>query len=67
MNVLIVEDNEASLFALSNYLREEGYNITEAKDFKSAAKILDDIKKIHFIDVIITDLKLPDGSGIEIL
>lgn len=67
LNILIVEDNEASLFALSNYLRAEGYNITEAKDFKSAAKILDDIKKIHFIDVIITDLKLPDGSGIEIL
>ncbi len=67
MNIFIIEDNEASLFALSNYLKEEGHDVIEARDFKSASKILNDVKKISFIDVIITDLKLPDGSGIEIL
>jgi DNA-binding NtrC family response regulator len=67
LNIFIVEDNEAALFALSNYLREEGHEVIEAKDFKSASKVLNDAKKINFINVIITDLKLPDGSGIEIL
>jgi len=61
--VLVVDDNQASQFAISRALERSGYVILTASDGKTALRILQE-KEIH---VVVTDLKLPDISGETIL
>ena len=62
--ILIVEDDNASRIGLFEYLNFKGHKVFEADCLKSTFKILGSIDKI---DIIITDLKLPDGTGLDIL
>jgi two-component system response regulator HydG len=62
-NVLVVDDNQASQFAISRALERSGYQIFPASDGKTALNYLQE-KEIH---VVVTDLKLPDISGDTIL
>lgn len=57
--ILIVDDNQASSYAISRALERAGYKTLTAREGKTAIELL----KKKEINVIVTDLKLPDMSG----
>ncbi len=61
--ILIVEDEQDMLAGLRNILSSRGYNVETAGDGRSG---LEKVEKSTF-DVVITDLKMPDVNGIEVL
>jgi CheY-like chemotaxis protein len=61
--ILLVEDHEDTNRSLTNLLRLRGYQVHSALNFQSA---LDLSAKVKF-DVLISDLALPDGSGIDLM
>jgi DNA-binding NtrC family response regulator len=60
--VLIVDDEPNALRVLSAILKEEGYNVLEAKDVDTAVTVV----RNESIDAIITDLKMPAKDGFEL-
>ncbi|MBV9961841.1 MAG: sigma-54-dependent Fis family transcriptional regulator [Parafilimonas sp.] len=58
--ILIVDDEEKLRSLLSRIVSLEGFAVTQAKDLKSALKML---QKDDF-DVLLCDVKLPDGNGV---
>ncbi len=64
MKVLVVDDFVTMRELISDVLRRAGYgNVIEAKNGKEALKML----KFHKVDVIISDLKMPEMNGLELL
>lgn len=63
MKILLVEDERISRITLTDTLRKEGYEVTSCEDGGCG---LSEVGKSRF-DVVITDLRLPKASGIEIL
>ena len=61
--VLVVDDEESIREFLEIMLRKEGYEVTCAED---GQKALDVVKK-KTIDLIISDLQMPNMTGIELL
>ena len=60
--VLVVEDDAASLKALTRLLILEGYEVLGATNLQEAAAQL-----VWQPDFILLDLMLPDGSGLDFL
>src|SRR5256714_242677 len=63
MRILLVEDHEDTNRSLTNLLRRRGYYVQSAASLQSALELS---AKEEF-DVLISDLGLPDGSGIELM
>src|SRR5207249_10855953 len=63
MRILLVEDHEDTNRSLTNLLRRRGYQVQSALTFQSALELS---AKQQF-DVLISDLALPDGSGIDLM
>ena len=63
MRILLVEDHEDTNRSLTNLLRRRGYQVQSALTFQSALELS---AKEEF-DVLISDLGLPDGSGIDLI
>ncbi len=63
INILVTDDNAATLKTLSAGLEDIGYRVTTAAIGKEALEL---IKEKPF-SILITDIKLPDISGLEIL
>lgn len=63
MNILLVEDDTASRQYLSSFLRDVGYKVFECNDGLSALNCLEEKN----IQIIISDIKMPGISGIELL
>jgi len=61
--ILFVDDEKELLFTVDEYLSQRGYNITVVD---SGLKALELTKKRR-IDVLITDLKMPEVNGLELL
>ena len=61
--VLIIDDEEKLRNLLSRIIKSEGFEVSEASDCKTALKKVD---SSHF-DIIICDVKLPDGNGIDLI
>ncbi len=61
--ILVVEDKESMAAMLKETLETEGYRVIPARDAAKGVRYL----KEGRIDLVLTDLKLPDGSGIDIL
>ncbi len=61
--ILIIDDDEAALETMSDALSNQGYEIVSISD---GEKALDMIQKRMF-DVVLTDLKMPDVDGMEVL
>ena len=59
--ILIVDDEEQLRSLLTRIVTLEGFAVHEAGNLKEATKILG---RDH-IDVVICDVKLPDGSGVD--
>jgi two-component system NtrC family response regulator len=62
-NILIIDDEEKLRYLLARIIRSEGFEVFEASDLKSGFKKL----KIKDIDVVLCDVKLPDGNGVDFL
>ena len=63
MRILLVEDHEDTNRSLTNLLRRRGYQVQSALNFHSAL----DLSAREQFDVLISDLGLPDGSGIDLM
>jgi HAMP domain-containing protein/signal transduction histidine kinase len=63
MRILLVEDHEDTNRSLTNLLRRRGYHVQSARDLRSAR----DLSSKEEFDVLISDLGLPDGSGIDLM
>lgn len=61
--ILVAEDEEITLKHLLNSLRQQGY---EAEGFSDGASALQRFDSLSF-DLLITDVKMPGMSGIELL
>jgi len=63
MRVLLVEDHEDTNRSLTQLLRRRGYHVQPANSVESALKAAADER----FDVLISDIGLPDGSGIDLM
>jgi Signal transduction histidine kinase len=63
MRILLVEDHEDTNRSLTNLLRRRGYHVQSARDVRSAR----DLSSREQFDVLISDLGLPDGSGLDLM
>ncbi|MGE8242445.1 MAG: response regulator, partial [Sphingobacterium sp.] len=61
MKVLIIDDEDKLRNLLSKIISFEGFEVFQASSIKSGLKQLE----LEDIDVIICDVKLPDGNGVE--
>ena len=62
-HVLVVDDEGAIRYSVSKTLQRVGYNVAEAA---SGEEALDTMKKHHF-DVVLTDIRMPGLTGVELL
>lgn len=60
--VLIIDDEEKLRTLLARIISLEGFEVLQADDCKGAWKKLDQSE----VDVILCDVKLPDGNGVEL-
>ncbi|MEC4685310.1 MAG: sigma-54 dependent transcriptional regulator [Nitrospirota bacterium] len=61
--VLIVDDEEIVRASCRKLLQPQGYRVSEAENAGSALKLME----VTTFDLVLSDLKLPDASGIELL
>ena len=61
--ILIVEDDDNSLFVLKGILRTKGYRVLEACDGKQAV----DVAEAEKLDLILLDLQLPRLNGLGVI
>jgi two-component system NtrC family response regulator len=61
--ILVVDDEPNSLFGTCQILTEEGFRVISASNGKEALERL----KTDLIDILVTDEKMPDMSGMELL
>jgi two-component system NtrC family response regulator len=62
-NILIIDDEEKLRHLLARIIKSEGFEVFEAPDLKSGFKKLEQ----NDIDVVLCDVKLPDGNGVDFL
>jgi CheY-like chemotaxis protein len=63
LRILVVEDHDDTLQTLSRLLAHFGHEISMADSTQSALAIVDSQE----LDVILSDIGLPDGSGYEVI
>lgn len=63
MKILIIEDEIELLIAISNYLTKENYICELADNFSKAYEKT----SIYEYDIILLDITLPDGNGLDLL
>ena len=61
--ILIIDDEEKLRSLLSRIITLEGYNVFEAGNIKVGLKILEN----NPVDIILCDVKLPDGNGLDLI
>ncbi len=61
-SILLVEDNDAVAFGLQYALVKEGYEMLRAATAKEARSV---VTRSSF-DLIILDIRLPDGNGFDL-
>jgi DNA-binding NtrC family response regulator len=61
--ILVVEDQDTARASLAELLRGEGYEVHEAENGNVAKELIGKLD----LDVILTDLMMPEADGIEVL
>lgn len=61
--IFIVEDEEHARINITDYMESEGYEVISASNFKEAQSMLNNDE----FDIILLDVILPDGHGVDIL
>jgi len=62
-HILVVDDDEVACHLLREILAEEGYEVEMVRSGQEAVKK----GETAFYDLVITDLKIPDLDGLEVL
>jgi DNA-binding NtrC family response regulator len=62
-DLLIVDDEPAARTTLAILLRKRGHRVVQAAGVREAVKVLDACA----FDLVVTDLRMPDGDGLEVL
>jgi two-component system NtrC family response regulator len=60
-NILIIDDEQKLRGLLARIIKSEGFEVLEAPDLKTGFKKLEH----NDIDVVLCDVKLPDGNGVD--
>lgn len=63
IRILLVEDHRDTAEVLSRLLHEDQYRVTVAGTLEEARRLCDE----HSFDLMICDLELPDGNGVDLL
>ena len=63
LNILVVEDGQSQREMLRDFLKEEGYPVSEAENGEGA---LTKLREEHF-DLVLTDYKMPGMDGMALL
>jgi two-component system, NtrC family, response regulator PilR len=63
MKILVVDDEELVRWFLERALRKGGHEVLTASNISDASKRLETDR----IDIVILDLRMSDGSGIELI
>ena len=61
--ILLIEDDVSFCLMMKTFLTKKGFEVFNAFSFKEATVILKDQQ----LDLVLTDVRLPDSDGIEIL
>ena len=61
-NILVVEDEPASLECISHFLRKEGYAVREARDGAEAIELIDNSQ----FDLVLSDIRMPRVDGVAL-
>ncbi|MFH1574872.1 MAG: sigma-54 dependent transcriptional regulator [Acidobacteriota bacterium] len=61
--IIVVEDERPQRETLAHALRQSGHRVLEAKDAAQAVSLAQNDP----VDVVITDLRMPGGSGLDLL
>ncbi|MBK6381466.1 MAG: sigma-54-dependent Fis family transcriptional regulator [Chitinophagaceae bacterium] len=59
--ILIIDDEEKLRSLLTRIIKLEGFTVTEAGSLKAGTKLLEK----ETFDIILCDVKLPDGNGVD--
>src|SRR5919106_5314218 len=62
-DILIVDDEPSARMTLALLLRKRGHRAVQAEGVRVAAKVLAECA----FDLVVTDLRMPDGDGLEVL
>jgi DNA-binding NtrC family response regulator len=63
VRVLVVDDSVESIELVKRNLESIGYHVSSASNVRSALALLESLE----VDLVITDLKMPDESGFELV
>lgn len=61
--ILVVDDDEEVRVVVAEFLEDFGYSVVQADGGKSALRLLEEIPSLQ---LIISDIRMPDMSGIEL-
>jgi CheY-like chemotaxis protein len=64
MKILLVDDDAGIVDELGHFLRRRGHEVVEAPGVAEARRILGGAARF---DAVLTDLRMPDGSGLDVL
>ncbi|HSJ04086.1 MAG TPA: ATP-binding protein, partial [Verrucomicrobium sp.] len=64
LDILLVEDHHDTCEVLSQLLTRRGHRVTVANSLESAMRVMTGGQKV---DIMISDLGLPDGTGVELM
>ncbi|MDQ6859974.1 MAG: response regulator, partial [Verrucomicrobiota bacterium] len=63
LRILLVEDHEDTNRSLTQLLRRRGYDVRPAHNIARAVEVAAE----HQFDVLVSDIGLPDGSGVDLM
>jgi CheY-like chemotaxis protein len=63
LRLLVVEDHEPTMMVLVRLLRHHGHDVFTAENVERALAVA----AAHSFDLVISDLGLPDGNGIDLM
>ena len=65
--ILLVEDHADTAVVLTRMLKRTGYEVHHAATVDSAMGLAEQQMKAGGIDLVVSDLSLPDGSGLDLM
>ena len=63
VSILLVEDHKDSREILASLLNHCGYEVSTASNMRDALTLLNDLR----FEILVCDIELPDGSGLDLV